>query len=288
MNNNEKSSQYKKKIIFIASYMKSGNTWMRSIICSLLNHGKFDLEDLKKIKLFSQETFFSSLENIKYKENGNIDFNFISENWINAQKLINNNSNDEIKFFKTHNIRGKINNNYFTDESVCRGFVYLIRDPRDICISLARHMNVDIDQSIDIILNQKKFVTNVFKVNESVCTWQEHVESWVNFRTVPRLILKYEDMLSNNENTMEQIVNFLNIIYNDTKEINQETIKKTIEKTKFDNLQKMEKINGFVEATNNNFFRKGKTKQWEKILSNKQKITIENKLGNIMSKLGYL
>jgi hypothetical protein len=278
----------KNKIVFIASYMKSGNTWMRSILCSLLNNGNFNLDDLKKIKLFSQEVYFSSLEGIKYQENGNIDFDFISKNWINAQKLINNKSNDEIKFFKTHNIRGKINNNYFTDESVCCGFVYLIRDPRDICISLANHMNINIDDSIDIMINQKQFVTNVFKVNESVCTWQEHVESWVNFKSVPRLILRYEDMLSQNENTMDQIVNFLNIIYNNSRKINQETINKTIKRTKFDNLKKMEKISGFVEATNNNFFRKGKTRQWEKILSNKQKSLIENKLGNTMLKLGYL
>ena len=268
--------------------MKSGNTWMRSIICSLLNNGKFNLEDLKKIKLFSQEVYFSSLKGLEYQKNGNLDFNFVSKNWINAQILINKNSNDSIKFFKTHNIRGKINNNYFTDETVCGGFVYLIRDPRDICISLAKHMNINIDHSIDIILNQKKFVTNVFKVNESVCTWKEHVESWVNFKTVPRLILRYEDMLNDNENTMNQIVNFLNIIYNNTKKINRETINRTIEKTKFDNLQKMEEIGGFVEATNDNFFRKGKINQWKKILSNKQKNDFEKILGNTMSKLGYL
>jgi len=271
MNINEKITLRKNKIVFIASYMKSGNTWMRSIICSLLNNGKFNLEDLKKIKLFSQEVYFSSLKGLEYQKDGNLDFNFISKNWINAQKLINQNSNDEIKFFKTHNIRGKINNNYFTDESVCSGFVYLIRDPRDICISLAKHMSIDIDDSIDIMLNQKNFVTNVFKVNEAVCTWQEHIESWVNFKGVPRLILRYEDMLSDNKHIMDQIVNFLNIIYNNSIKIDQGTITKTIEKTKFNNLKQMENVNGFAEATNNNFFRKGKTKQWEKILSNKQK-----------------
>ena len=55
MINNEQKNN---KIVFIASYMKSGNTWMRSIICSLINNGKFELDDLKKIKLFSQEVFF--------------------------------------------------------------------------------------------------------------------------------------------------------------------------------------------------------------------------------------
>ena len=68
-----------KKIVFVASYMKSGNTWMRSIICSLLNNGNFNLKDLKKIKLFSQEAYFNKLNGITYQENGNFDFNFISK-----------------------------------------------------------------------------------------------------------------------------------------------------------------------------------------------------------------
>ena len=89
MINAEDKLKNKKKIVFIASYMKSGNTWMRSIICSLMNNGDFLLEDLKKIKLFSQEVYFNKLPNIKYQENGNLDFNFISDNWIEAQKVIN-------------------------------------------------------------------------------------------------------------------------------------------------------------------------------------------------------
>ena len=88
MNHKNYQNTKKNKIVFIASYMKSGNTWMRSIICALRNNGEFELNDLKKIKLFSQEVFFNNLPNIKYQENGNIDFDFISKNWINAQKNI--------------------------------------------------------------------------------------------------------------------------------------------------------------------------------------------------------
>ena len=277
----------KKKIVFIASYMKSGNTWMRSIICSLMNNGEFLLEDLKKIKLFSQEVYFNKLPNVKYQENGNLDFNFISNNWIEAQKVINLSSNEKLKFFKTHNIRGIINNNYFTDERVCKGFIYLIRDPRDICISLAKHMNTNIDQAIDIMLFQNNFVTNVFKVNESVCTWKEHIESWVNFRTVPRLIIKYEDMIFDIKKIMEQTINYLNILY-EKKQFSEDNIIKTIKKTKFSKLQELEKTYGFSEATNNNFFRKGKSGEWKKILNNEQIKLIEKELGSTMTKLGYV
>ncbi len=277
-----------KKIVFVASYMKSGNTWMRSIICSLLNNGNFNLKDLKKIKLFSQEAYFNKLNGITYQENGNFDFNFISNNWIKAQKLINNSTKEEVKFFKTHNVRGIINNNYFTDESVCKGFIYLIRDPRDISISLAKHMNINIDKAIEIMLFEKNFVTNFLKVNEAVCTWKQHIESWVGFNNVPRLIIKYEDMLDNIGKTMEEIIEYLGIVYNYKKNFDENIIEKTINNTEFKNLQKLEKVSGFSEATYNNFFRKGKYGQWKKILSKEQINLIENKLGPTMKKLGYL
>ena len=278
----------KKKIVFIASYMKSGNTWVRSIICSLLNNGSFQLDDLKTIKLFSQETYFSKLGNMQYQENGNLDFLYVSNNWINAQKLINSSESKNIKFFKTHNIRGKINNNYFTDESVCKGFIYLIRDPRDIAISLAKHMDINIDAAIDIMLFQKNFVTNVFKVNEAVCTWKMHTESWINFKSVPRLIVRYEDMVKNNENAVKQICEFVKILYENKINFDMTLINKTLLQTNFNNLQRLERENGFVESTKNNFFRKGISGQWKNILTKKQINLIQKELGDYMKTLGYL
>ena len=104
-----------KKIIFISSYPKSGNTWVRCIISSFLNNqnGKFNFNDLSRTGLFSRESHFTHLKDLEYQENGNLNFNFISNNWIKAQQKINKESKG-IRFFKTHSIR-EISNKYFTD-----------------------------------------------------------------------------------------------------------------------------------------------------------------------------
>jgi len=75
-----------KKIIFISSYPKSGNTWVRCIISSFLNNqnGKFNFNDLSRTGLFSRESHFTHLKDLEYQENGNLNFNFISNNWIKA------------------------------------------------------------------------------------------------------------------------------------------------------------------------------------------------------------
>lgn len=276
------------KIVFIASYMKSGNTWVRSIICSLLNQGNFKLSDLEKIKLFSQEKFFLNLPNIKYEKDGNINFNFVSNNWINAQQKICQKEKDRVIFFKTHNVRGIINNNFFTNESVCKGYIYLIRDPRDIVISYAKHMNISIDDSIDILIFKKNYMTNVLKVNEAVCRWKDHVASWVSFKAVPRLIMRYEDMIKDNLKTVREISEFLKIIFENKNLINEDVILNTVKNTNFSNLKKLEKKNGFVEATSGNFFRKGLSNQWKDVLTYSQKNKIEDELRNPMNELGYL
>ena len=44
-------------------------------------------------------------------------------------------------------------------------------------------------------INDEKVITCPTKVNEYVNTWENHVTSWYSFNKVPRLMIKYEDML---------------------------------------------------------------------------------------------
>ena len=279
-----------KKIIFISSYMKSGNTWVRSIISSLSNKGSFKLSDLKDITLYSQKSNFANIPQSKclYDEGGNIDFDFTVNNWINAQINILDKTKKQINFFKTHSSRGMINGKFFTNSDVCSGFIYLIRDPRDIAISYARHMDIDINESIDIMLYKKNFMTKVMKVFEPVTTWKEHIISWTSFKSVPRLIMKYENMIDDNYKTVESVANFLYLVSKQKYFINKENIIKAVENTKFDNLKQLEKSYGFNEAIKSNFFRKGKSNQWEVVLTKKQTLLIESELRDPMKKLGYL
>ena len=279
-----------KKIIFIASYPKSGNTWLRCVITALLNNkeGLFKLQDLEKILLFSKYTHFNSFKELKYQKNGNLDFNFVVENWIRAQKKINADSK-KIVFFKTHNVRGIVNNKYFTDESVCLGYIYIVRDPRDVVISLANHMGISTDAAINEMLINNKRMTSTHKVNELVSTWKNNLDSWMQFQKVPRLIIKYEDMLHDIDQSIIEIINFLNLIGKFNIDKKKEILKNIKYSTNFKELQEAEKKHAFKEASKfSNFFRKGTSKQWVKGLTNKQKNIIEKKLFKPMNQLGYI
>ena len=99
-------------IIWIASYPKSGNTWLRSIITSLLytTDGIFDFKLIKKIKQFPTRNQFQ-----EFTKNFN-DINEISKFWLLAQDKIN--LTEEIKFFKTHNLNYTVNKNSFTKKMI--------------------------------------------------------------------------------------------------------------------------------------------------------------------------
>ena len=120
-------------IIWLASYPKSGNTWVRSIISALLftNDGKFNFGLIKNIKQFPIKEFFENFTN----DFGN--FNEIKKYWISAQEAIN--IDKKVKFFKTHHLNCKIDNYNFTNSKNTLATIYIVRDPRNLVSSISNH-----------------------------------------------------------------------------------------------------------------------------------------------------
>ena len=120
-------------IIWIASYPKSGNTWLRSIISALVysDDGIFDFNLLKKIQQFPEKIYFKDL--IKDFSN----FDEIKKNWIFAQDKIN--LDNKIKFFKTHQGKYTVDGDDFTNNINTRAVIYVVRDPRNVINSISNH-----------------------------------------------------------------------------------------------------------------------------------------------------
>ena len=92
-------------------------------------------------------------------------------------------NNEKYAFFKTHNARIKLKENYYTNELTTRGFIYISRDPRDIVLSYAKHINKDINSTIDLLNNDKimgKQKSNN-RMPEIILNWKDHYRSWKKF-----------------------------------------------------------------------------------------------------------
>ena len=280
-------------IIWIASFPKSGNTWMRAFLCSYLyldlDKENFSFDLLNKIKRFPN---INQLNDIGIKPKSFID---VARSWIAAQNHINLNS--KINLLKTHQAFGSFENFFFTDSINTLGAIYLVRDPRDVLISYAKHMKQDIDKTLDLVLEDDS-KGNLFEGKNNVIgevrgSWSQHYNSWKYSNLKEKIIIKYEDLINNPFNTFSKVINYLNYLFQKLSfslETNDERIRKCIEISNFNNLQNLEKKLGFDENIKSDafFFNKGTTKQWEDELNDKILYKIEKKFKKEMKELNYI
>ena len=221
----------------------------------------------------------------------------LSKYWLFLQKKENLKIKNGFGFMKSHSCFVSMFNNWFTNYQNTAGYIYIIRDPRDIVISWSKHADISLDDSINFLINfnsciewaqSKSNLPANIKPKTFVSSWDEHVLSWTeNSLNVPSLILKYEDIIYYKEKTVEQIIKFFYDNFKIEFKNKQEKISNIIKSTSFKNLQNIEREVGFSEANAGPFFRKGEKNQWKKELNEQQIKKIENKFRDFMNKFGY-
>ena len=194
-------------ILWIASYPKSGNTWVRSLICSYYytNDGVFtDDTLLKNIGQFPEKKYFG-----KFNYNISVPGD-TAKFWIKAQESIN--EDRKFRFFKTHNFLGKINNIQFTNEENTLGAIYILRDPRNIITSVKNHFEMTYEEALEFMLNERKFTYDYFKKNDYgdfqfLSSWEKNYQTWINNKMFPTLVIKYENLISQTFVELKKIKN---------------------------------------------------------------------------------
>ena len=279
------------RIIWISSYPKSGNTWLRFFLANyFFNPLKiFDPKIISTIKKFPID---EEIEKIASAESIIKNPYDISKYWIESQSKMKT-KDGNIVFLKNHNSLVNINNYEFTNELLSMCFIYIVRDPRDVVVSYAHYKNISYDKAIQHLCS--KNLNYVYSLNnrsfprvEILGSWKFHYISWRDgIPNIPRIIIKYENLIQNPYKNFYKIIEFLSKIMK--LKINEHQIKLSIELSNFDNLKNYEKEKGFFEnSSKNSFFRTGKSDNWKKELNNTQVNLIEKEFFSEMNELGYL
>ena len=287
-------------IIWLASYPKSGNTWVRTIINELI----FRENDITNIfneasiniRQFPQYTDFEKINNFLHKERTEeLKQELIVEtikNWTKLQDKVN--YDKKIKLFKTHNLLAKFNidgKDYsFTNLENTIGVIHIVRDPRSIITSLKNHFSLKnefeakkmiIDKNTWSGLKIKKTVPNYFS------SWSNHYNSWKRFPK-NNLLLKYEDILKNPEDQIKKISDYLKKFFKF--ESDNTKIKQISKKTSFKNFKKVEDAGRFYEKTGKEkkFFYLGPNNKWNELLNKETISEIEKEFYTEMKELNYI
>ena len=276
-------------IIWLTSYPKSGNTWVRSFLSAYYfsQDGDFNFNLLESFKQFPSKDFVNL--NLKNPLD-------IIKQWEPVQEDIL--SKKKIVFLKTHNALISLNNTKFTSPKYTLGFIYIIRDPRNLITSLKNHTDISYEEALSFMLDKNTVLYDT-KVNDYdaahfISSWRMHYKSWLNNDVFKKMIIRYEDLENNSHEIFYKLINFTNSLMKRNDKVDEKKLEKAIETTNFNNLRKKEENGEFNEnaislKTNEKvkFFNMGYKNNWNKILPQELKIKLNDKFKDDISYLRY-
>ncbi|MAB12737.1 sulfotransferase domain-containing protein [Parvibaculum sp.] len=271
-------------LIWLASYPKSGNTWMRTFLHNFLMNAE------KPVSLNELTRFcISEVTSTHYRRR-------IQKPWekVTLQDVMKIRSavqadftfaSPDSVFVKTHNYMGDWLGYPLVNLNVTAGAIYMVRNPLDVVLSARDHFARPIDETIEIMGSSEGGVAKTDShVPERYNTWSENVRSWTEHPSPQLLVLRYEDMLEKPTEAFGSVVRFLGL------NTPPERLERAIANSSFKTLKALEKEEGFNERPDHaeSFFRKGQVGQWREELTEKQIRRIISDHREQMERFGYI
>lgn len=275
-----------KRLIWLASYPKSGNTWFRIFLGNLLK------KETETWSIYDDDAIFSS-----FTTEGILDLDlddFSEENSVifrlKAYEFLND-SNPKNQYIKIHDAYCNPNvKSTLLPTNRTKVAIYIIRNPFAVATSMANFYKKSIDVIIEKYINNKKggLATNkqkaVEQMEQYLGTWDSHADSWTSQNTIPVHVIRYEDMIENPMPTFFSAMNAIGLNFTE------KAVANAIENSSFEKLQQLEEEKNFKESPSKtvSFFNKGKIDYWKKILTQDQIESIIKVNHKMMTKYGYL
>lgn len=276
-------------ITWLASYPKSGNTWMRVFLTNYIrnNDQPANINELEGGPIASARTWFD--------EWSGIEASALSDSVITRLRpevyrcMVRENL--QMLYMKVHDAwmltdRGEP----LFPADVTAGVIYILRNPLDMAASCANHWGIPLEKAVDNLCNpafvmarSERELNN--QLSQVVKCWSGHLKSWIDESGLPVLTVRYEDMLSLSEHTFSQVVRFCGL------PLDPDRVRKAISFSEFRILQHQEREKGFHErspSTSGQFFRRGQAGSWRDELPPELVRRLIDAHGDMMRRFGYL
>jgi hypothetical protein len=277
-----------RKIVWLASYPKSGNTWFRAFLTALLNPGisDIDINNLYQTTIASSRQLFDEMTGVFSADLSPGEIERLRPGVYRQNAL----ESDEVLYHKVHDAYVFLHDGApLFPPDITKGVLYFIRNPLDVAVSFASHLNAGIDKTIAIMNDPgytfcHKTDRLYNQLQQRLFTWSAHVKSWVDDSGLPILVIRYEDMKEHPVDTFSRAATFIGINHCISE------IETALDRASFARLKQQEEEKGFSEksAVSPSFFRKGIVGDWKNVLDREQVNRIAQAHREVMERFGYL
>jgi aryl sulfotransferase len=275
-------------LVWLVSYPKSGNTWMRLLLANYLSDSleAVDINNLNSIFNASSRWLFDMLAGFSSAR-------FPSDSVDSLRPPLYRyyaNLSHDLKLLNAHEaFRTLVSGEPLFPSDVSRGVVYIVRNPLDVVISYAHHRDAGFDDTIahmndplEILAPDNRRLDLQFP--QWLGTWSNHVAGWIACPSRHRVhVVRYEDLLANTKDVLAGIVRFIGL------PVNTARLELAVQFSSFENLRRQEQEHPFLERKGtSNFFRYGRAGAGLEELTSEQTSRVIKHHGSVMRQLGYL
>ena len=274
-------------ILWLASYPKSGNTWLRAFLANLFTNAKVPV-DINKLPNFAfAEYRLEFYERLSGKSRDQLDDKALNILRPDVQRYLAASNKGQSVMVKTHAAMGFQDNVPTILPEATAGAIYVVRNPLDVTVSYAHHVGIDYDRAVEAM----SLSTNMLATSGDFCfqllgSWSDHVRSWVDGgkNGLPLHVVRYEDLQCQPEKTFGGIMKFLKLPKND------ERLERAIRHASFKELRRQEDTTGFIEKSKKaeKFFRTGQIGGWKQDLTPEQAARTIDYHRDVMKEFDYL
>lgn len=245
------------RIIWLASFPKSGNTWARIFLANVLMP-EGQAPDINHLFRFTtadvREDFFDRVAGGRF-QGGTV------EQWLAVRPAALRAiaaSKPGHHFVKTHSRIDRIAGVTLIPPELTAAAIYFIRNPFDVALSYARHHSVDVDAAIDRMCDPNAVSGTPRGIFEMIGRWDDHIASWTGAKGLGCHVMRYEETLADPERAFRALLKFLGVPVKDGQ------LRRAIRAASFESLRRQEEEKGFRErpAGMERFFATGKSGTW--------------------------
>jgi len=274
-------------IYWLASYPKSGNTWLRALLTNYRRESDepASINELEGGWTASLRETFDECAGI---ESADLTRNQIEHYrpWVYERLAADSVDGLFLKIHDAYTYNADARP-IFSNQATA-GAIYLIRNPLDVAVSYAHHRDEPVDKTIRAMSRNDAMVAGSDKpggqLPQQLLSWSGHVCSWVDEPGLNVHVVRYEDMARQPVEAFTGIVRFARLI------VDPGRVEKAIEFSRFERLQLQEAVHGFTEKqpTAVSFFRQGRVGAWRERLTEAHVGQLIADHHKVMRRFGYL